>query len=384
MKKILFLANTFPVDQKLSSGVFNFNAAKQLSKVCDLTIIHLRAWHPKRKFIEYKSINGLNFICFSFPFRPVRNNFLTGFQLFIYAFFLRIFLSNLLNKQDIIHSVGASFSGVVGAFLSKKLNKPHIAQCIGTDVNVTLVSQKDSFFYSVMKSHVNIFTTNSYALEEQVRKLYPRKKIKTIYRGVNLNFFDLKNDHSKVDNKIILAYIGGLAQRSEHFTGRDYKGGITLLKAWLNLKEFNNIELNFAGPEVSEKLVNEIINKDCKKFNIKVLGNLTRLQVKELFQTADIVVIPSWLEGLPNAGMEALASSCAVIASDTGGIPELINENGYLFTPGDTKLLSELIKKLISSPEKLREFKVNSRLLSERKFNSSQFSKQYCNLYEEI
>src|SRR5690606_34848708 len=145
-----------------------------------------------------------------------------------------------------------------------------------------------------------------------------------------------------------------LAQRSEHFTGRDYKGGITLLKAWLNLKEFNNIELNFAGPEVSEKLVNEIINKDCKKINIKVLGNLTRLQVKELFQTADIVVIPRWLEGLPNAGMEALASSCAVIASDTGGIPELINENGYLFTPGDTKLLSELIKKLISSPEKLR------------------------------
>lgn len=383
MKKILFLTNTFPEDEKLSSGVFNYNAANQLTEVCNLTVIHLRSWRPFRRMVQKKRINDLDLLCFSFPFYPVKSNFITGVQLFFYQFFLRILLRKIIKKQEVIHSVGASFSGVIGAYLSWHLKKPHIAQCIGTDVNVTLPPKKNSYFYLILKKYVDIFTTNSLALEQQVKSIYPNAVVKTIYRGVNLKFFTSNNDMQQ-NSKVTFAFIGGLSYREEHHAGRDYKGGVTLLKAWQLLKNHNNLELHFAGPDVTESLVREILGQNPSELNIKVGSYLDRAAVKNLFESADVVVIPSWLEGIPNAGMEALASSCAVIASDTGGIPELINENGYLFTPGDTKLLSELIKKLISSPEKLREFKVNSRLLSERKFNSSQFSKQYCNLYEEI
>ena len=41
---ILFLTNTFPYDDKLREGIFNYRAAVQLSEVCDLKIIHLRSW----------------------------------------------------------------------------------------------------------------------------------------------------------------------------------------------------------------------------------------------------------------------------------------------------------------------------------------------------
>ncbi len=84
MKKVLFLTNTFPNDEKLSSGVFNYNAANQLDNVCDLTIIHLRSWRPFRKIVQKKQINSLDVLCFSFPFYPVKNNFLTGLQLYFY------------------------------------------------------------------------------------------------------------------------------------------------------------------------------------------------------------------------------------------------------------------------------------------------------------
>lgn len=383
MKKILFLTNTFPNDEKLSSGIFNYNAATQLNQVSNLTIIHLRSWRPFRKIVQKKNINNLELICFSFPYYPVKNNFITGFQLFIYQFFLRIFLRKKLKKNDIIHSVGAAYSGVIGGYLSKALKKPHIAQCIGTDVNIILPKKKNSYFYSVMKNHVNIYTTNSFALEQQVHSIYPNAKTQTIYRGVDLDFFTSASIEDK-NNKVIFSFIGGLSYREEHHTGRDYKGGITLLKAWQKLKNHSNIELNFAGPDITENLVKEILGKEPKDLNIKILSYLSRESVKNLFLRSDVVVIPSWLEGLPNAGVEALASYCAILGSNVGGVPELINNNGYLFEAGNIEELTEKLQEINSNPDRLLKFKKNSRKISENKFNSKNFSKSYLKLYENI
>ncbi len=383
MKKVLFLTNTFPNDEKLSSGVFNYNAANQLDNVCDLTIIHLRSWRPFRKIVQKKQINSLDVLCFSFPFYPVKNNFLTGLQLYFYQFFLRLILREVLKKQDIIHSVGASFSGVIGSYLSKRLRKRHIAQCIGTDVNVTLLSKKDGFFYEVMKKDVDIYTTNSFALEQQVNSMYPNSRVQTIYRGVNLEFFN--SDICEVpSNRVVFTFIGGLPYRSEHHSGRDYKGGITLLKAWQLLENHSGVDLYFAGPDVTESLVREILGQDPRELNIKVSSYLDREAVKDLFISSDVVVIPSWLEGLPNAGMEALASSCAVLGANVGGIPELISNNGYLFEPGNIFKLADLLQEMISSPGRLSLFKKNSRIMALEKFESQQFSKLYCELYESL
>ncbi|AKX52908.1 glycosyltransferase family 4 protein [Thiopseudomonas alkaliphila] len=383
MKKILFVTNTFPKDEKLSSGVFNYNAANQLSNVCDLTIVHLRSWRPFRKILQKKTINHLSVLCFSFPFYPVKSNFLTGLQLFFYQFFFRLLLREKLRKQDVIHSVGASFSGVIGSYLSLHLKKPHIAQCIGTDVNVILPNKKDSFFYQVMKSHVDIYTTNSFALEKQVNSMYPDVKVKTIYRGVDLGFF--ASDKNEIKNSIIrFAFIGGLSYREEHHAGRDYKGGVTLLKAWQLLENHSGVELYFAGPAVTLDLVKKILGQDPRELNIKVSSYLNREAVKNLFISSDVVVIPSWLEGLPNAGMEALASSCAILGANVGGIPELIHNNGYLFEPGDIIKLEKVLREMISSPDRLSFFKKNSGIVALEKFESQQFSKLYCELYENL
>lgn len=383
MKKVLFLSNTFPNDEKLSSGVFNYNAAQQLSQQCELTVIHLRSWRPFRKVVENKKINNLKFICFSFPYYPINNTFVDGLQLFFYQFFIRLFLRKKIKKNDVIHSVGAAFSGVIGSYLSKHLNKPHIAQCIGTDVNITMPSKKDGFFYSVMDKYVDIYTTNSRALENQVLNLYPNSKTKTIYRGVDLEFFNSAY-HKKTHSKIIFTYIGGLTNREEHHSGRDYKGGITLLKAWQSLNDYTNIELHFMGPAVNKELVKEILQQDPSELNIKGFKYLNRIELKDLFAHSDVVIIPSWLEGLPNAGMEALASSCAILGSNVGGIPELINNNGYLFYPGDTKELTKFLHMIVSNKNQLAELKFNSRSIAEKKFNSKQFSELYCELYETL
>ncbi|RYD69788.1 MAG: glycosyltransferase, partial [Sphingobacteriales bacterium] len=343
-----------------------------------------RSWHPSRKIVQTKKIKSLDLLCFSFPFYPVNNNFITGLQLFFYQLFMRFFLGKLLKQQDIIHSVGASFSGVVGGYLSAKLDKPHIAQCIGTDINATLPHKKNSYFYSVMKKHVDIYTTNSFALEQQVNKIYPAATVQTIYRGVNLDFFTSDNVTAHND-KIIFAFIGGLSYREEHSAGRDYKGGITLLKAWQALNNYSRAELHFAGPDVTGELVEDILEQDPKLLNINVTPYLDRNAVKNLFELADVVVIPSWMEGLPNAGMEAMASSCALLGTNVGGIPELIsNNNGYLFEPGNSEALATLMQQMIADPDCLRLLKKNSRTLALNAFESKQFPRLYRELYEKL
>lgn len=383
MSKVLFLTNTFPSDTSLSSGVFNFNAANQLDDICDLTVIHLRSWRPFRKLIEKKQIKNLNFICFSFPFYPVSSPMITGIQLYLYQLIMRLLLAEVLKEQTLIHSVGASFSGVIGSYLSKKLKIPHIAQCIGTDINITLPKNKACYFYSVMEKYVDIYTTNSFALEKQVQSIYPNKPVKTIYRGVNLDFFKPLNTHS-TKLKTNIAFIGGLSYREEHPSGRDYKGGITLLKAWQSLDRNEDVVLHFAGPEVTASLVEEVLGQSPDKLNIKISSYLSRNDVKELFSLADIVVVPSWMEGLPNAGMEALASSCALIGTDVGGLPELIDNNGFLFQPGDYKTLAKLLDSMISDRARLSSFKQRSRELALTKFSSKQFPKLYRELYEKL
>src|SRR5699024_9407195 len=295
----------------------------------------------------------------------------------------KIYLGKELKDIKLIHSVGASFSGVVGSFLSKKHKIPHIAQCIGTDINYNLPRLKNTYGIKGMEKYVDIFTGNSKESARQVLRIYPNAKSKTIYRGVDLAYFKPSN-LGKETSEITFTFLGGLSLRRETGKGRDYKGGETLLKAWKELESYEKLKLNFVGPEVTKDLVNEILDENANTYNVFVQGILDSEAVKALLHETDVVIIPSWAEGLPNAGMEALASSCAILGSYVGGIPELIEDNGYLFEPGDSENLKELILKISSNKAKLESMKIQSRKIDETKIDAKQFAEHYLKLYESL
>lgn len=81
-----------------------------------------------------------------------------------------------------------------------------------------------------------------------------------------------------------------------------------------------------------------------------------RTEVLEELREMDIFVMPSILEGMSNAILEAMATGLPVIATDSGGNRELVDEGGtgYLFPVGDDQRLGELILDLLGSEEKRR------------------------------
>ncbi|MEK7665662.1 MAG: glycosyltransferase [Patescibacteria group bacterium] len=113
------------------------------------------------------------------------------------------------------------------------------------------------------------------------------------------------------------------------------------------LKTFDRpFELSIAGDGPIHDWVQETARDDHRLIYVGY-SNLDRLV--QLFQNADALVIPSLCyENSPNVIYEALQAGVPVVASDIGGVAELIKEgeNGFLFTAGNEGALLEAIKKL--------------------------------------
>ncbi|HET6990375.1 MAG TPA: glycosyltransferase family 4 protein, partial [Bacteroidia bacterium] len=83
------------------------------------------------------------------------------------------------------------------------------------------------------------------------------------------------------------------------------------------------------------------------------------VQLQELLRKMDVLVCPSFSEGMPNVILEGMASGLAIIATDVGATSVLVNEtNGWLINPGDKEQLRKKIEEVLAMDErKLDDFK---------------------------
>jgi glycosyltransferase involved in cell wall biosynthesis len=117
-------------------------------------------------------------------------------------------------------------------------------------------------------------------------------------------------------------------------------------------KENPAVNFIFAGPGVLvQPLKNKVRVENLR--NINILGAITKDEVSELLENADIFAYPSWhSEGLPMALVEAGEKGLAVITNNTGAIQELIDsQRGILVQSGDNKAFKEGIRRLIGDKD---------------------------------
>jgi glycosyltransferase involved in cell wall biosynthesis len=100
----------------------------------------------------------------------------------------------------------------------------------------------------------------------------------------------------------------------------------------------------------------------------------------------DLLVLPSFNEGLPNVVLEAFAARVPVVATAVGGTPEIIEHgvNGYLVPPGDVVLLRERIAHVFHSESRRKTMGARGREKVHREFSFEAQSKQYQELFDEL
>lgn len=135
------------------------------------------------------------------------------------------------------------------------------------------------------------------------------------------------------------------------------KGLSYLLKAVSKIiLRYRNVSFTIVGdgPE-RYNLENEINQLGIQEY-VSVLGN--QKNIPKLLNENNIFILPSLFEGLPISIIEAMMSKCMVIATNVGGIPELIDHkvNGILIEPKNVDSLEEAILHVIEAPELITQY----------------------------
>jgi glycosyltransferase involved in cell wall biosynthesis len=170
------------------------------------------------------------------------------------------------------------------------------------------------------------------------------------------------------------------------------KGHQDLIRAVSNLKQSGmNVYLEIAGEDelggkgFRHDLDTLITNLKLAK-NVVLLGALSERRVLEGLEAAHLFVLASHREPLGVAIMEALSCETPVIATNLGGVPELIDHgvDGYLVCPQDPKALAEAIRYLAQNPLLAKRFSVSGRPKIEQRFNSDLSALQLKRMLEQM
>ncbi len=109
-------------------------------------------------------------------------------------------------------------------------------------------------------------------------------------------------------------------------------------------------------------------------------------QLEPLFSCADLFLLPSEQESFGLTALEAMNCGVPVIATDIGGLPELVKngETGYLFPVGDTKSMAEAAVGLLRDPDKHEQFGRRARERAVEHFRASHIIPHYEAFYQEV
>lgn len=167
-----------------------------------------------------------------------------------------------------------------------------------------------------------------------------------------------------------LLFIGSLDER---------KGILDLLSALELVDDY--VVLNVCGG-FADKKTREKFEQFLEKDNRIIFNGYVNGDKKEkLFRESDILVLPSYGEGMPIVIMEALYYGCAIISTCVGAIPEIIHkENGILINPGDIQKLSGAIHTLVSNKNIINNMKKKNILIGE-KYSLKENIKSLCQIY---
>ncbi len=190
----------------------------------------------------------------------------------------------------------------------------------------------------------------------------PAERIRTIYEGMDLASHP-RRDKPVTHGSSEPVVVGTVAHLSRE------KGLIYLVRAAEMIPDaHSHLRFVVVGDGQCRGELEEEVRIRGLQPSFQFLGFQPR--IAEHMRRFDIFVLPSLSEGLSSAILIAMASSLPVIATDVGGIPELIRdgENGLLVSPMDPTGLARAIERLSRNPEERSRMGMAGRRLVEEQF----------------
>lgn len=246
--------------------------------------------------------------------------------------------------------------------------------------NNTYILKRDKVLFNLYRL-ANVIVPNSNCQGRFIKENFPFLSLKVypIINFVDLTHFTPKAN--KTENEIIK--IVTTARYTEQ------KNCLVYLNAVKKIKDMGiQVHFDWYGNKNYDPVYYSIVEKMAKE--IGVIGIVTLhdscKNVVEIYQDADIFMLPSLYEGYPNSIVEAMACELPILCSRVFENPDIVRdeENGYLFNPNKVEDMVRAIVRMVQiGPKRRREMGVKNRLKCIENNSEDVFVDEYVKIIED-
>ena len=336
--KVLVITNLFGFPWDTTRGMFNQQQFDRLAQRVDLTVLVAVPWTDAiRRPRAYWSAR-----------RDARQRWpYVDYFIFWYVpgvaqamhsvfFFLSLALQRPLRVffhryQALIGSWGFP-DAVATSLLGRLRGTPVLMKFHGTDVNdyLNVPSKRWQIIKAVQSSHA-VMCASAALGERLVQAGAAPQRIAVIYNGVDsARFFPVRNHENRKplglsDDAKLLLFIGNL---------KPSKGCVDLLDAFVNLAATQpQLHLVFIGDGAARDTLLQRATRRGLAARVHLIGKIEHDHLPAWFAACDLFCLPSHNEGVPNVVLEAMACGVPVLATQVGGIPEVVPDFAGVLVP---------------------------------------------------
>jgi N-acetyl-alpha-D-glucosaminyl L-malate synthase BshA len=294
---------------------------------------------------------------------------------------LQVFEQEKLDLLHVHYAIPHSVSALLARAMAAPRRLPFITTLHGTDI--TLVGNNRSFLpitrYSIEQSD-GVTSISHYLLRRTLEDFDIKRPIEVIPNFVNCDLYQRKpNPKLRAEwapnGEPILMHLSNF---------RPVKRILDAIEIFALVREKMPARLVMIGDGPDRAPAEELARKLGVQNDVLFLGQQN--EVQEKLSQADLFLLPSRLESFGLAALEAMACETPVIATNVGGLPEVVENgvDGYLVEPGDVKIAGKYAIDLLSRADRGREMGQLARVHARKKFCANDVIPKYEAYYEQV
>jgi teichuronic acid biosynthesis glycosyltransferase TuaC len=344
--KITVVTSIFPIPSQPYRGHSEYEIVLALSKNADVNVIcpfpRYPRWFQPRFDCRHPDLSysppGVATRYFEYPALPGVTRAINGL---VCAKYLEGYLRK--TKPHLACNFWLYPEGYATVAAARRLGIPSVICSIGSDLN-RIADPVSRWWTRLAMRRASFVVTKSEHLRERALDMgISADKVRTVRNGCDAKVFHLADRRAaraqlNVDNNAeLVLFVGRLDGK---------KGIFELLDAFASLAgRHPNLRLAYVGDGPGGEPLRSRARHLGLENRICMAGACPSPKVAEWLAAANMLALPSYSEGYPNVVIEALSCGRPVIATDVGGITELVNESsGILVAPRDSQSLTNAIE----------------------------------------
>src|SRR5467141_3300984 len=294
---------------------------------------------------------------------------------------LEVYESESLDLLHVHYAIPHSVSALLARSMAAPRRLPFITTLHGTDI--TLVGSNRSYLpitrFSIEQSD-GVTSISHYLLKETLKDFDIKRPIEVIPNFVNCDLYN-----SIPDKGLRAQWAPGGEPILMHLSNfRPVKRLPDVLEIFALVREKMPAKLVLIGDGPDRGAAEYIVRKKKLVRDVHFLGKQDR--VYQLLSQADLFLLPSDMESFGLAALEAMACEVPVVASNVGGVPEVIEHgvDGYLHEPRDVKAAAGYALEILSRQDRGRAMGQTARINARKKYCANDVIPLYEEYYRQV